>query len=139
MLLILLVGCLNQGLTKTILPVVLVSRPTPIFLSTLQWRYHAFIWGGGQLNNLRAGHWKVTWNRQKIYFIIACLFLFPDCVIVHSAPLNVSFENSDNVVNIKIQGAESDTVKQFKTLKVSLTCVRWMDNLYKQVTYKAIS
>ena len=60
-------------------------------------------------------------------------------MIVHSAPLNVSFENSDNVVNIKIQGAESDTVKQFKTLKVSLTCVRWMDNLYKQVTYKAIS
>ncbi|CAB4024176.1 NFATC2-interacting -like [Paramuricea clavata] len=45
-----------------------------------------------------------------------------DCVIVHSAPLNVSFENGDNVVSIKIQGSESDTVKQFKTLKNEPLC-----------------
>ena len=32
-----------------------------------------------------------------------------------------SFENSDDVVNIKVQGSESGSVKKFKVLKVNST------------------
>ena len=39
---------------------------------------------------------------------------------MQAAPLNESFENSDNIVNIKIQGSDSNSVKQFKVLKVRL-------------------
>ena len=35
-----------------------------------------------------------------------------------ASSLNESFENSENVVNIKIQGSESNSVKHFKLLKV---------------------
>ena len=46
--------------------------------------------------------------------------MFLDCVIVDaSSMMNESFENSENIVNIKIQGSESDSVKQFKVLKVN--------------------
>ena len=35
-----------------------------------------------------------------------------------ASSLNESLENSENVVNIKIQGSESNSVKHFKVLKV---------------------
>lgn len=40
-----------------------------------------------------------------------------DCIIVNSAPLHDPLEDEENVVNIKIQGSQADSVKLFKVLK----------------------
>ena len=40
-----------------------------------------------------------------------------DCVVVQSTTQDESFENSDNIVSIKVQGSDSKSVKLFKVLK----------------------
>ena len=42
---------------------------------------------------------------------------------MQSTAQDESFENSENIVNIKVQGSDSKSVKQFKVLKVSLTYI----------------
>ena len=65
-------------------------------------------------------------NQIHVFYVFAFCNVcgdnfFPDCVVVHSAPGgSESFENSDNVVHIKIQGSDSHSVKQFQAIKVSI-------------------